>query len=87
MVFGIRPEDVLFVRPGQNRRSKENTLETIIVSVLPQGFMYRLLLQVTDDFCGLEALLTRQVVEKRNLKVGDRYRFFLPRAAIHLIPA
>jgi molybdate transport system ATP-binding protein len=85
VVFGIRPEDVLYLRPEREQKTVENVLEAAVVSVLPQGFMYRLLLQVTDDCYDLEMLLPRHVVKKRGLAPGVRCRVALPGAAVHLI--
>ncbi|MBO8169219.1 MAG: ABC transporter ATP-binding protein [Thermoanaerobacteraceae bacterium] len=85
VVFGIRPENVLYLRPERDQRPKENTLEVTIVSVFPQGAQYQLLLRATADVYDVEMLLPRHVVEKRNLKPGDRCRISLPRESLHLI--
>ncbi len=85
VIFGIRPEDVLYLRPERTRQPRGNVLEATIASVLSQGFMYRLFLRVTDDLYDLEMLLPRHVVEKRRLKPGDLCRVCLPQSAVHLI--
>lgn len=87
VVFGIRPEDILYLRPERDQNPKENTIEAEIVSVIPHGPMDSLLLKFTDDAYDLEMLLPRHVVEKRAMRSGETMRVSLPKKSLHILDA
>ena len=85
VVFGIRPEDVLYLRPERDFSVKENTLKVRIVNIIEEKSLYRLLLRVTSDYYDIEMLLPRHVVDKRGLKAGDFCKVSLQKKALHII--
>ncbi len=85
VVFGIRPEDVLYLRPDRDLSIKINTLKARIVDIIDEKSLCRLLLRVTADYYDVEMLLPRHVVDKRGLKAGDFCRVSLQRRSLHII--
>jgi len=81
--FGIRPEDVLLIRPEKdNFKDKENVFAAKVVAVFPEELYYRLLLKLSEDSYDLEMLLPRHLVEKRLLAEGSNCLVSLPKKAI-----
>ncbi|WP_406676623.1 ABC transporter ATP-binding protein [Moorella sp. ACPs] len=86
VVFGIRPEDVMFIRPGRslNRPVRENLLQVQIVTVVPEVQGYRLFLRLGGDAYDIEMLLPRHVYQKESLVPGDQIMVSLKKNALHL---
>ena len=67
--------------PGES--SVRNHLEGTILSLVPEGPLVRISLNVGFE---LTALVTRPACEELQLRVGDRVAANLKAPAIHLIP-
>lgn len=86
--FGIRPEEVMLIRPHRQVGAavRENLLDGVVVQLLPEGAFGRVFLRCTEDEYDLEMLLPRHVLERQELGVGSPVRVSLKKSAIHLFP-
>ncbi len=85
--FGIRPEDVVFVREDRPLKAAHNVLTTVIVGVHPAAFDYIITLQLVNNASvHLYARLPHPLVHELHLRPGQQRRILLRRRAIHIFP-
>ena len=85
--FGVRPEDVLFVREDRPLRASHNVLPAVVKSIHPAAFDQLLTLQLVHatHIC-LYARLPSTLVQELKLHPGQERRILLRRRAVHVFP-
>jgi molybdate transport system ATP-binding protein len=92
LTFGIRPEEVMFIRPDRppRRGIRENILDGRIVGDISRGTEHLVFFQVdqTPGFpsVNLEILLPHPVWVRLNLAIGKPEQVSLKKGAIHILP-
>ncbi len=85
VTFGIRPEDVLFVREQRPLRQTHNIVEAVVVEDRPTGFDHLLLLRLVQaENIFLWARLPRVILLNLGIQPGQRRRVLLRQRAIHV---
>jgi molybdopterin-binding protein len=80
----LRPEDItLFQLNEQTRSSARNVLSVQIVRMIPQGALFRVIL---NGSISLAALVTRSSAQEMNLQVGQTVAATFKASAVHIIP-
>jgi molybdate transport system ATP-binding protein len=92
VVFCIRPEDVMIVRPDRPVREgiKENLLTGVIVREIHRGNHYSLFFKATSVETGrdydFEISIPAHAYWRLDLKVGKEVMVSLKKSALHIIP-
>ncbi|NOZ05485.1 MAG: ABC transporter ATP-binding protein [Chloroflexi bacterium] len=92
VTFGIRPEEVMFIRRDRppRRGLQENILAGQVVGEISRGTEHLLFFHIDDmpDEKGyhLEVLLPHPVFERLGLAVGKQEQVSLKKGAIHVLP-
>lgn len=88
VVFGIRPEDVMLIRPGRtlSRPVRENVFAVEVTAVVPEVHTCRVFLRLNPgDAYDIEMLLPRHVFQRECLAPGSRVMVSLKKEALHLL--
>lgn len=87
LVLGIRPEEVMLIREGEelSKSVKENLVNCHIQQIVPEGLYYRLYLRFSGDIYDLEMLLPRHIFYNRGLHGGQLIKVSLKGSALHIL--
>ncbi len=85
IVFGFRPEDVLFVREQRPLRQQHNIVDVKICEEHPTGFDHLLVLElVNDPEVVIYARLPRVFMSNLGIRPGQRRRILIRRRTVHV---
>ena len=85
VTFGIRPEDVLFVREQRPLRQTHNIVDVIVEEEHPTGFDHLVRMRLVQDTgVVLWARLPRFILQNLGVRPGQRRRVLLRQRALHV---